>query len=191
MIPDSNNETIKIKLPADFKIKRYGVECRLVTEDDSAFILSLRIDKSLSRFLHSTENNEMKQREWIREYKKRESEGKDYYFIYSINGEAFGVNRIYDINQDKCTGGSWICKPGTATEYVVASSLINRDIMFEFLNLKEDNFEVRKGNDKVKKFHKMMGCIKTGENELETLFRSTPDTYFPKRDKMLNLLNIK
>jgi hypothetical protein len=40
---------------------------------------------------------------WLREYKKCEAEGKEYYFIYAMDGTQFGVNRIYYIQDTYCT----------------------------------------------------------------------------------------
>lgn len=187
-----NSEFLKsIKhLPPDFKMSRYGVDVRLVKESDASFILSLRSDKWLTRFIHPTENDEDKQRVWIRDYKVREKDGKEYYFIYSVNGESFGLNRIYNIVGETCTGGSWLCKPGTEVEYVVATTLIHRDILFEIMGIKEDNFDVRKGNHKVQKFHEMTGCIKTGETELDILYKLTPERYYSKKQKIINLLGL-
>lgn len=171
-------------------MRRYGVDVRLVEESDAAFILSLRSDKWLTRFIHSTDDDVDKQRLWIRDYKIREKDGKEYYFIYSVNGKPFGLNRIYNIVGNTCTGGSWICKPGTEVEYVVATTLIHRDILFEIMGFKEDNFDVRKGNHKVQKFHVMTGCIRTGETELDILYKLTPELYYSKKQKMLNFLGI-
>lgn len=179
------------KLPEDFTLHRYGIDVRLVNEDDAEFILSLRTNPKLSRFLHPTDNDLEKQKEWIRKYKKRESEGTDYYFIYSCKGVEFGLNRIYDIHEKSCTGGSWLCTPGTIPEIAVPSMIIARDIMFELLNLEEDNFDVRKGNHSVLKFHKMMACVQIGETELDILFKATKNTHEIGKNKMLKLLNIK
>lgn len=186
---ESNN--IPVKLPSDFHMTKYGIDVRLVNEDDSAFILSLRTDPKLSKYLHYTDNNEEKQRQWIREYKKRESAGNDYYLIYSKDNQPFGLSRIYNIQATKCTGGSWICKPGSDVELTISSALLSRDIMFDIFSFKEDNFEVRKGNLKVKKFHLMMECEKIGETEEDFLFRATPETHNKGKKKILKLLNIK
>lgn len=190
----ANNKEEKIdlltKLPSDFHMTKYGIDVRLVQESDTPFILSLRTDKLLTRFIHPTDNDEEKQRQWIREYKKRESEGKEYYFIYSKNGIPFGLNRIYNISGRSCTGGSWICKPGTDMILSIPIALILRDIMFEYLYLEEDNFDVRKGNLKVKKYHLMSGSVITGETELDILFKTTPSSHLIGKKKILKLLNI-
>ena len=78
----SNSEKeITNKIPENFTIERYGLNVRLVEEKDAGFILSLRTNPKLSRYIHNTDDSLDKQRQWIRDYKKRELEGKDYYFI--------------------------------------------------------------------------------------------------------------
>ncbi|MDE6548824.1 MAG: hypothetical protein K2L22_07490 [Muribaculaceae bacterium] len=185
------NNIVMNKLPNDFQMNKYGIEVRLVDEKDTPFILSLRADKWLTRFIHQTDNDEQKQREWIRNYKEREKEGKEYYFIYSKNGIPFGLNRIYDIHDGSCTSGSWLCVPGTPVNHSISTALLNRDIMFGILGIKEDNFDVRKGNKKVQKFHLMTGSVQTGETELDILYRATPDTHEKGKRKILKLLNIE
>lgn len=177
-------------LPTGFHLNKYGVDVRLVVEDDTPFILSLRADKWLTRFIHQTDNDENKQREWIRNYKIREAEGKEYYFIYSKDGKPFALNRIYNIDGVKCTSGSWLSVPGTPMELSIPTALINRDIMFDIIGLKEDNFDVRKGNLKVQKFHQMTGSIKTGETELDILYRATPESHEKGKKSILKLLNL-
>lgn len=187
---DPLNRRKYYKLPSDFHITKYGIDVRLVNEEDTNFILSLRADKWLTRFIHQTDNDEQKQREWLRKYKKRESEGTEYYFIYSKGGVPFGLNRIYDIQNGSCTSGSWLCVPGTQVADSISTALINRDIMFGILGLKEDNFDVRKGNKKVQKFHVMTGSVKTGETELDILYRATPESHEKGKQKIMKLLNI-
>ena len=58
-----------------FELEHYGVKVRLATEQDAPFILSLRTDKRLSRFLHKTDNDLVKQLEWMKAYKERERKG--------------------------------------------------------------------------------------------------------------------
>ena len=70
------------------KISKYNISLRLVDEEDADFIVSLRSDEKKSRFISYTDPNIETQKNWIREYKKRENEGKEYYFIASdVNNE--------------------------------------------------------------------------------------------------------
>lgn len=179
-----------MKLDSKFQLTRYGVSVRLADVEDSNFILSLRTDGYLSRFLHQTNPDLEEQRKWMSLYKLRELKGEDYYFIYFKEGIPFGLNRIYDIHDNIGTGGSWICKPGTDVEDSMASLLIMRDIMFEILKLDYDKFDVRKLNKKVQKVNLLLGAEKVGETDLDYLYSLSREIYFEKRKDFMQLLNI-
>ncbi|MDR0506471.1 MAG: GNAT family N-acetyltransferase [Dysgonamonadaceae bacterium] len=176
----------------DFNIfkKKYDIQVRFVTESDVPFILKLRTDPELSRHLHKTENNIEQQIQWIREYKKREAAGEDYYFHYSRDNIEIGVNRIYDIETDRATGGSWICEKKLPMELPVLSLIIIREIMFEQLNLQYDCFDVRKDNKKVIKTHLLFGAEKTGEDDFNNYYILTKENFYRNRNKILGILNI-
>lgn len=173
------------RLPTDFEITKYGIHCRLVNVDDADFIVKLRTDAKRSRFIHKTDNDVSKQVEWIRNYKQREAEGLEYYFIYDINGKPFGVYRIYDMHDDHCTEGSWVCLPLEDSSKTIASALIIRDIIFEDFQFDYDLFNVSVGNNKVKKFHKISGATIIEENPVEYLFKLTRENYLENRQWFL------
>ncbi|GHT61866.1 hypothetical protein AGMMS50239_13750 [Bacteroidia bacterium] len=64
------------------------------------FIVALRTDPRLSRYIHETSPGIENQKEWIRNYKNREAEGVDYYFMFSVDSVRQGLARIYDITED-------------------------------------------------------------------------------------------
>lgn len=179
-----------MKLPADFELHRYGIDVRLVTENDAEFILSLRTDEKLSRFIHSTDYDVEKQKQWIRDYKLREQNGTDYYFLYSFHNEAFAVNRIYDIREDHATSGSWVCKKGTDVNQSIATVLIVRDILFYSLCIQKDCFDVRKENLQVQRMHKRMMAVQVGETDLDYLYELDCANYEIGKNKIIKLLNI-
>jgi len=174
------------KLPEDFEINKYGLHCRLVTEDDAAFIINLRSDNKRSRFIHETDDNIDHQKTWIKEYKRRESKGKEYYLIYDIDGIPFGVNRIYDVHDTYCTEGSWVCLPIEDSSKTIASALIIRDLIFEYFGFEYDLFNVSVGNNKVKKFHKISGATIIDETLEEYTFKLTKEDYLANREWFLN-----
>ena len=89
------------KLPEKFELDRYGLHVRLVREGDAEFIVRLRTDELLGRYIHATANDVEKQREWIKEYQKREASGKEYYFIFETSaGNPLGVYRLYEITEE-------------------------------------------------------------------------------------------
>ena len=178
-------------LPEYFQIKKYDISCRLVTIEDSEFILSLRTDSKLSRFLHTTENDIEQQKKWMKEYFVRNKNGLEYYFIYSKDNIPFGLNRIYHIKDDHCEGGSWLCKKGTTPQDAIATLLIIREIIFELLNLKCEFFDVQIGNHQVKKIHLMMGAEYIGTTDNQENFRITKDNFDIGKLKFKKLLKFK
>lgn len=151
------------KLPQKFELDRYGLHVRLVCEEDAEFIIRLRTDDKLGRYIHSTDSDLQKQVQWICDYKKREKEGEEFYFIYFYENNPIGVYRMYNIHETTYTGGSWICIPGTPFEQVTATAIILREIAFEILNFEyEDGFDgVHVDNKHVYKFNKMVGMHET------------------------------
>src|SRR5690606_21357108 len=86
---------------------------RLVNEDDAEFILSLRANAERTKYMLSLDSDLEKQRNWIKEYKKRQIEGKDYYFIFEIGTRKMGVLRISNIDylNKKAKAANWIKIP--------------------------------------------------------------------------------
>jgi len=178
-------------IDSDFKLEKYGLFVRLVNENDSQFILNLRTDPNLSKYINSTENDIEKQINWIREYKIREKNGKDYYFIYSQNGEYIGLNRIYNINGKVGTSGSWVCKPNIPYELTWLTVVIIREIFFEVLNLDIDIFDTRKENKKVIRMHHLLGAHKIYENEIDVFHYLTKEDFKKSKPKFLQYINYK
>ena len=180
-----------ICLPSDFKYKDFGLEVRLVDERDVDYILSLRTNKNLTRFIHQTDNDREKQIEWIRSYKTRERDGREYYFIYLLNGKPVGLNRIYNIFEYYGTIGSWICNPDNEAEVSLATYILMFDLLFDHIKLDITIFDVRKENKHVWKLHKMLGALSVGESDIDYYFTLNKETYYKNREIIINLFNLK
>lgn len=180
------------KLPENFKITKYGITAQLVVESDAEFITQLRSDEKLGRYIHASNGDVEAQRKWIKEYKKREDEGIEYYFIFLKDGVPFGLERIYNIDWTHLsfTSGSWLCKESTSMENVLLTLVIAYEIAYDILGLKINLFDVRKGNKKVQRFHRNIMCsYQYAETELDYLFMSTPETRL--NSKLKKYLGIK
>ncbi|GHT53294.1 hypothetical protein FACS189446_0310 [Bacteroidia bacterium] len=135
------------KLPENFTLERYGLQVRLVNEDDAEFIVALRTDPRLSRYIHGTSPSVEDQKQWIRNYKKREAQGLDYYFMFLVNDVRQGVARIYDITEDSFTQGSWVFSPDAVLGASVLGNIISSEVGFEFLDKKVAYSDARKDNN--------------------------------------------
>lgn len=147
------------RLPENFNTDRYGLHVRFVCEEDAEFIVKLRTNPKLSRFIHHTENNVLKQRAYINSYKQRERIGTDYYFMFILHEEPVGVARIYNIEDTTFTFGSWVFKEGLPYWVSIAGAIISREIAFETLG-KEKELEVdgtHENNKGVISFSRMLG----------------------------------
>jgi len=185
-----------IKLPADFELDRYGLHVRFVQECDAEFIIKLRTDPELSKFIHETKNDLDKQREWIRGYKQKEKGGTEYYFIFYSMDKPVGLNRIYRIESDGTfTTGSWLFSKDAPMEASIASAIIVREIAFETLDLKfENGFDgCHEDNKKVLRFNRMLGLKDTGiitdSKGKYCTMTLTKDDFEVGKGKILKILN--
>lgn len=175
------------KIPSDFTFSKYGLTVRLVREEDAAFIVKLRTNKKLSRFIHETDDDVEKQKEWIREYKKREIEGKDYYFIYFSGNRPVGVNRIYNITDESSTGGSWVCSEDAKMEESLATNFICTELC-EMYDIPSGPYTVSKGNNHVLKYHLLMGSEIISEDGYEYVLKGNRDKYNKAKSRFVKIL---
>ena len=183
-------------LPKDYHGERYGLTYRFVNEGDAEFIYKLRSDATLSKYIHDIHGGVVQQVEWIRNYKLREAEGKEYYLIFFKDEKPVGLNRLYSFHDTTYTGGSWVMVPKSPMEVVLAVPLIIREIAFEELGMTfEDNYDATHvDNKKVIKFNQMFGCkiykhfmdVK-GEYVAMSLTKEDFEANKPRLVKMLNL----
>ncbi len=185
-----------MKLNSDFVYEKYGLKTRLVNEQDAGFILRLRTNPKLNQFIHPTSSDINQQIDWIREYKKREAEGSEYYFIFYKNEQLLGCIRLYHIKENRFAVGSWLFEPDQPFEYAVASALITRTIAFDILG-KELEYSVdgcHKDNKKVIKFNQMMGMKIRGSRHEEMgefyLFNLTKKDFQKHKEKIEKLIGL-
>lgn len=184
-------------LPVDYTIEKYGLFARFVEENDAEFIVELRTNPVLGKYIHSTDNDIEKQKQWIKEYKIRERAGEDYYFIFLKDGEPVGLNRMYHIHDKTFTTGSWVFKPRIPFECCVIASIIVRELAFEYLELDyEHAFDgVHVENKKVIKFNHMMGLkdLSLHEDVKGTYIEQslTKEDFEKNKPRMLKLIGIK
>jgi len=178
------------KLGKDFALEKYGLQVRFVNEDDAEYIVNLRTNGKLGRFLSVIQNDVEAQKQWIRAYKTREEQGLEYYFYYSQNGTPVGVNRIYNIKNKTATAGSWICTPDLPIELPFLTLVIIREIFFETLQLETDIFDIRKANKKIIRMHNMMGAHFMYENDIDVFHYMTNEDFKKNKAKFLGYLGI-
>jgi hypothetical protein len=150
----------------------YGLSFRLVQETDAAFILSLRTDSNRNKHLSPTDNSLDNQVQWLRAYKEREARGKEYYFIYTDEQQHdAGLFRLYNINGNTVTAGSWLSKPGIEAFTALKADLYVSVLIFKILQFETCLIDVRNDN-------------KTGEDE-QNIYLTMNNAGFEKKYKFL------
>ena len=173
----------------DFKIEKYGLALRYVNQNDADFILKLRTEKNNSRFISTTINDIQAQERWIRKYKEREKAGLEYYFIvYDENKEAFATYRIYNKSNEMIEIGSFITKKNYKNPLsAIKLDILMKEFVFETLNYKCLNFEVRKLNFSVVRYHKEYKPMLIKEDKLNYFFIQTKKKFNVNKKKFKKL----
>jgi hypothetical protein len=174
------------KLPQGFTLERYGLQVRLVEENDAEFIVSLRTDPRLSRHIHDTSPDIEQQKQWIRNYKLREEQGLDYYFIFSINNQPQGLARIYDITEDTFTQGSWVFSPNAVLGASVLGNIISCEIGFEFLEKKIEYSDARRDNN-THRYVQSFNPEIINTDELNIYYKILPEGFNQGKKKHINI----
>lgn len=171
--------------------RQYGLIFRLVEESDAAFILSLRTDPKLSRYLSPTGDELTAQTEWIRAYKIRESLGREYYFLYADEaGNPLGVFRLYNIEDKTVTSGSWLASRDNDEFTAIKADLFLSKLIFEDLLFDKCLIDVRKANKKMVRYHRLF--FKTiREDEQDIYMYMDKERYLRKYEFLTNILTPK
>lgn len=145
---------------------------------DAQFIFEMRMLENKNKYLSVVKGTVDDQVNWLRAYKIRENEGREFYFIIENKmNEKLGLIRIYDFKKDSFCWGSWIIKDGAPSTTAIESALQIYQIGFEKLKFKFSHFDVRKNNKRVVAFHQRFGAEIVGEDDLNYYFRLSKSTY--------------
>ena len=173
-------------LKSDFSLDRYGLHVRFVNEEDSEFIVMLRTDSQRGQYISSTDSSVEKQREWIRDYKKRELQGTDYYFMFeSPKGERIGVSRIYEIKKETFQTGSWVFKKDAPFGAAMLGDIICHEIAFDLFPDGVNLHDIKKANLPVNKYAENFNPTFIFETELTRYFINTRENYLKHKDAYL------
>lgn len=175
----------KIKKIAQLKnIKCRSVRMRVVEESDASFILSLRTDLSLSKYLSPVSQDINDQVNFIKQYKERELKGEElYYIISNYEDTAVGTVRIYNFKQSSFSWGSWIIAPSQPAKYAIEVAFAVYQIGFNILGFVSCNFEVNKKNESVWRFHERFGATKIDESDDSYIYKILPLAIISSKQK--------
>ncbi len=146
---------------------------RYVEKKDAEFILKLRQNELLNKYISKTDIEINQQIRWIEEYKEREAYKKEFYFIIENKetNENYGTVRIYNILNEKATFGSFILdknRPDNSVYKVIDLAL---DFAFKDLRVNEIYLDVIKENKKAIYVYKKYGFKYIGEDNIAEFYK--------------------
>ncbi|WP_336817983.1 GNAT family N-acetyltransferase [Cedecea sp. MMO-103] len=168
------------------KLGSRTVYIRLADEDDASFIYQLRTDEFFNKHLSTTTGTIEDQRKWLTDYKIREKNSCEYYFIIvrKDTEQSIGTVRLYDFRErDKSfCWGSWILNENKTRSSALESALLVYSLAFDQLGFMQSHFDVRRGNEKVIEFHKKLGATEVSSNDVDLFFVYKKDTFNATKD---------
>lgn len=164
---------------------------RLITLEDAQFVYRLRVDPQLSRHLSPVSGGIEAQREWINRYKARESARQEYYYIICRKSDdrPCGTVRLYDLEQNALTWGSWILDADRPAKAALESALLSFSIAFEVLNKQVARVDVEKANHHAIAFYRRFGMTETGKDGSKLLFDYSRTLFEEDREGLAAALN--
>ena len=165
-------------------------EIRLVVPEDASFILDLRNNEKLNQFISPTSTNTQEQIDWIKAYKKREAEKKEFYFIVLEDGIKKGLYRIYNINDHSFTIGSWLFDSCKAIYLPILTDVVVSEFGFYDLKVPILLFDVRKKNKKVIRYHLLKKPLLYNEDESNNYYLLKLENWDKTREKIISTFNI-
>ena len=111
-----------------------NINLRTVTEEDAEFIYTMRQNKDKTKYLSKVIGTVESQKEWIKNYKQREENKKEFYFVIeSKDKEKLGLVRMYDFQDDSFCWGSWLIKEDAPKTTAIESALQIYEFVFEVI----------------------------------------------------------
>jgi RimJ/RimL family protein N-acetyltransferase len=145
-----------------FTEEGYGLRLRPVCLDDAAFVLSLRKDPELGRWLGRVSGTEADQRAWIERYFDKPN---DYYFLVeTLDAVSLGTIGVYDVTYREgvlqAEWGRWILRPSCFG--ASGSSYLCMRFAFETLRVDRLICHTLEPNTSVLSFHDRIGAVRSG-----------------------------
>ena len=173
------------------KKEPHFLKFKLADKSDAEFILGLRTNPSKNKYLNYTEPNLENQIIWLKEYKTREKRREELYYIIYENHIPVGTIRIYNINENDCTTGSWLFSSNTYQLTPIISELLIYEIVYNILKKSTVLFDVRKENKKVVTYHKLKRITLINEDEENLYYSMSKAEWGESKMKIFNLIGVK
>jgi len=171
------------------RVEGPNLALRLIEPEDAGYVHGLRIDPAYNQHLSEVQGTAEDQRRWIETYKTREAEGREFYYIIERkDGVRCGLVRLYNIDAESFTWGSWILDAAKPSKAALESAFLIYQIAFDLLELSNAQFDVRCENENTLAFHRRFGATETHKTQTDIYFIYPRTRYEADRDGYMAVL---
>ena len=172
------------------RVKGPNLTLRLIEPEDAAYVHSLRSNPAYNTHLSTVTGTVDDQRIWIEDYKSREAQGQElYYVIERKDGTRCGLVRLYDIKAESFTWGSWILDENKTRKAALESALLSFGVGFDALGVQLANVDVRVANEHAAAFYRRLGMEETHRTDQDIFFNYTREQFDTDRTHHLKQLS--
>jgi RimJ/RimL family protein N-acetyltransferase len=172
------------------RVEGVNLALRLVRPDDAGYVHALRTDPALNAHLSAVDGTVADQRRWIEGYKAREAAGTEAYYVIERrdDGRRCGLVRLYRIEADRFTWGSWILDATKPPKAALESAVLSFGIGFEDLGRATALIDVRQQNARALAFYRRFGMTEVGADVSDVFFTYTRERFRSDRPGHLRAL---
>jgi RimJ/RimL family protein N-acetyltransferase len=171
------------------RVEGVNLVLRLIRPDDANYVHSLRTNPAYNRHLSEVRGTVEDQRRWIENYKARESEAREFYYVIERKeGQRCGLVRLYNIGQETFTWGSWTLGRNRPRNAALESAMLSFGLGFEILGCEKAVVEVRVRNERAIAFYRRLGMTETHRTEREIYFVYPRSRYDADKGAFLKIL---
>ena len=175
------------------KIIRFKVTKNLYLKEvnlsDVNYILKLRTNKKLSKYLNPTNPDKKKQLIWLEKYLIRRKNNKEFYFIFQIkikkDYKNMGFGRIVHLKKNIFHFGGWILEKNSKPWIALESCLSIYEYAFINLRYKKCLLWINLKNSDVIKYHEYLGSKYVKKSKKEIFFKFTKKNYEDLKKKFI------
>lgn len=151
-----------------------NLKLRLIEPNDAAYVYGLRTNPLYNSHMSKVTGTVEDQRHWILAYKAREAAGKEFYYVIERkDGTRCGLVRLYDMEADSFTWGSWILDEKKPPKAALESAVLSFSVGFETLCRDHAKVDVRVDNTHATAFYRRLGMTETHRTAQDIFFSYT------------------
>jgi RimJ/RimL family protein N-acetyltransferase len=162
---------------------------RLIQPEDAAYVHSLRSNPAYNTHLSTVTGTVDDQRTWIEDYKSREAQGQEFYYVIERkDGARCGLVRLYEIEAESFTWGSWILDEHKTHKAALESAVLSFGIGFDALGMHAANVDVRVANEHAAAFYRRLGMEETHRIDGQIFFAYPRARFDADKEAYLSIL---